>query len=349
MHRIILALLLGLVMNLAAFSQQPSLTADDYARAEKFLGYNTNPLVLHSGVRPTWLPDDRFWYRITTERGSEFILVNPANGSRNSAFDHARVAAALSSASGAAYEGYRLPFTTFTFEDGGSSIAFNVANRRWRCDAQGSSCVPAARSNEPSNSILSPDRKRAAFIRDHNLWVRDLTSGAETQLTRDGVPDFGYATNNAGWIRSNDPVLLWSPDSRRIATFQHDGRGVGEMYLLHTAVGRPKLEAWKYPLVGDPKIFEIHRVIIDVEEAQVTRLQMPADPHRSSLCDHIECTGVLADAEWSADGRQLAFISTSRDHKRATLRVADAVSGKVRDVIDEQVATYFEGGSDRAN
>ena len=47
-------------------------------RAEKFMGYNTTPLVLHSGVHATWLPDDRFWYRTTTENGSEAMLVDPA-------------------------------------------------------------------------------------------------------------------------------------------------------------------------------------------------------------------------------------------------------------------------------
>ena len=50
--------------------------------------------------------------------------------------------------------------------------------------------------------------------------------------------------------RSDRPVLLWSPDSRKIATFQHDARGVGEMYLVTTNVGHPELDAWKYPLPG---------------------------------------------------------------------------------------------------
>src|SRR5881409_316405 len=121
------------------------------------------------------------------------------------------------------------------------------------------------------------------------------------------------------------------------------------MYLVHTAIGHPTLEAWKYPLVGDAKIFEIQRVIIDVDAASVVRLQMTPDPHRSSLCDDVQCEGPFADVEWSADSKQLAFVSSSRDHKRATLRVADAATGKVRDVIDEQVATYFEGGNDRPN
>src|SRR5207237_9324091 len=108
-------------------------------------------------------------------------------------------------------------------------------------------------------------------------------------------------------------------------------------------------EAWKYPLIGDSKIVEIQRVIVDVDAARVIRLQMPPDPHRSSLCDHVQCDGTFADVQWSADSTQLAFVSSSRDHKRATLRVADATTGKVRDVIDEKVDTYFEGGNDRPN
>src|SRR5262249_52360461 len=159
-------------------------------------------------------------------------------------------------------------------------LTFNIGNRRWTCDIQGNACTNADRSPASGDGVLSPDGKRSAFIRDFNLWVRDLTSGEEKQLTTDGVKDFGYATDNAGWTRSNRPVMLWSPDSKKIATFQHDGRGVGEMYLVHTAVGHPTLEQWKYPLPGDDKIFEIQRVIIDVDSAKVIRLQMPPDPHR---------------------------------------------------------------------
>jgi dipeptidyl-peptidase-4 len=339
-----------LLVSLPGLAQQRVLTTDDYARAEKFLGYNTNPLVLHSGVRPTWLQDDRFWYRVATEQGNAFILADPARDVRTPAFNQVKVAEALSSASGTRYEPFRLPFTTFSFEDINRNIVFSAGNRTWKCDAEGARCAAAPRLAEPpANSVLSPDRKRAAFIRDFNLWVRDLATGKDTQLTVDGVKDFGYATDNAGWIRSERPVLLWSPDSKKIATFQHDSRGTGEMYVVHTAVGHPTLETWKYPLVGDSKIFMIQRVIIDVDTPRVIRLQMPPDPHRSSLCDHVQCEGPFADVEWSADAKQLAFVSSSRDHKRATLRVADAVTGKVRDVIDETVATYFEGGNDRPN
>src|SRR5882757_2882234 len=77
---------------------QQKFTAADYQRAEKFMTYNTTPLVLRSGVRPNWLPDDRFWYRVTTAEGAEFILVDPAKGTRVPAFDHVKLAAALATA-----------------------------------------------------------------------------------------------------------------------------------------------------------------------------------------------------------------------------------------------------------
>ena len=77
-----------------------ALTAEDYARAEKFLAYKTNPLVSHMPGRGTWFEGDRFWYRVSMGDGSEFVLVDAAKGTRAPAFDHERLAAALSSATG---------------------------------------------------------------------------------------------------------------------------------------------------------------------------------------------------------------------------------------------------------
>jgi len=337
-------------------------TAADYARAEKFMGYNTTPLVFHSGVRPTWLPDERFWYRNVGSEGSEFVLVDPAKGTRAPAFDHTKLAAALSAAATTTFDAQHLPFTAFDFSADMLSISFTVRGRLWKCDLSANVCkdegaAPAGpagpgggRAGAGRNDVLSPDGKRATFIRDWNLWVRDVASGKETQLTSDGVKDFGYATNNAGWTRSDRPVVAWSPDSKKIATFQQDQRGTGEMYLVDTRVGHPNLQAWKYPLVGDAVVTMIQRVIIDLDGPRVIRLQMPPDQHRGSLCDDLVCRGGLwEDVQWNADATQLAFVSTSRDHKLTQLRIADAATGALREVLEEKVDTYFESGNGRVN
>ena len=200
-----------------------------------------------------------------------------------------------------------------------------------------------------SNDIISPDGKKAAFIKDWNLWVKDVETKKETQLTIDGIKDFGYATDNAGWKHSDRAILLWSPDSKKIATFQQDQRNVSDMYLVSTNVGTPKLEAWKYPLPVDKDIIRIHRVIIEVEQPKVLRLKIPSDARRGTLCDDISCSGSFDDNEWSADATKLAFVSSSRDHKEAKLRIADAKTGDVKEVMEERSATQYESGQGSVN
>src|SRR5262249_33103227 len=159
--------------------------------------YNTTPLVLHRAGRSTWVSDqngERFWYRTTTEQGSEAFIVNAADGVK-------RIC--------------DLPACRAAADEGGRG------------------------GRPPRLDVRSPDGKRPGFIRGWTLWVRDLGSGKESQLTTDGVKDFGYATDNAGWTRSDRPILVWSPDSKKIATFQQDQRRVSDMYLVDTTVGHP--------------------------------------------------------------------------------------------------------------
>ena len=326
-----------------------TVTAADYARAEQYLGYNTTPLVSHGPVQANWLPNDRFWYRNVTATGSEFILVDATRAAKAPAFNHAAVAATLTTALGRPVSAARLPFTQITFTADGQSFSFDNDTRRWTCGVQGAPCTSADRPARIPNSIASPDGKLAAFIRDYNLWVRDIASGADRQLTTDGIKDYGYATDNAGWIRSDSPVLVWSPDSKKIATFQQDQRKAGDMYLVNTVAGHPTLSAWKYPLPGDEFVTMIERVVIDVAAAKVTRLQMGQDQHRSTLCDDVKCGGEWVDVQWHPDGSQVAFVSTSRNHQQANLRVADATTGAIREVLEEKGETFLESGNGRVN
>ena len=273
------------------------LTDNDYAHAESLLNYGTAPLVDNVMGNPNWLSGDRFWYRVLTAQGSEFVLVNMVKGTRTAASDPAKLGVDTSRAKGGA-----------------------------------------------SNEDVSPDGKKAVFIKAYNLWVRDLASGQETQLTTDGVKDFGYATDNAGWKSSDRPIVRWSPDSRKVATFQQDERNVGDMYLVTTNVGHPVLHAWKYPLPGDKEIAMIQRVIINIDVPKVIRLQAAPDPHRATLSDDISSGGSLDDVDWNADATQLAFVSTSRDHKDEKIRIADAATGAVREVFEETVPTQYESG-----
>ena len=370
---IALAALLATAMLPAPVTAQPPpapVTAEDYARAESLLASTTSGLVFGASVQPVWLADGRFWYRNTVPGGAEYVLVDPEAGTRTRLFDHDRLSDAIGAAAGAPVEPVGLAIRAVELDGTGGALTAQAGDTWLRCDLESYRCEPgdAPPEGDPL-AIISPDGAGAAFIRGHNLWLRDLDTGAEIPLTTDGVEDYGYATNNAGWVRRDSPVLLWSPDSRMIATFQHDARGVGMMHMAATRVGRPELASWRYPLPGDSLIFRISRVVIHLDGGvqgeggvagsagtaasaapHVVRLQMPPDPHRSSTTDHVAGPGgVFLDVEWSADGSQLAFLSNSRDHKRAQLRVADPHTGVVRDVLEETEETFFESGSRTPN
>ena len=163
----------------------PEVTTEDYSHAVRFLGNNTRDLVTRDRVRPEWLDDGRFWYRIRTDKGWEYVLYDPDKKTRKVAGSKAEL-----------------------FGDVGYEETPEIDD----------------------SVVLSPDGTKVAFLRDWNLWMRDLRSGKEIALTTDGVMDFGYATDNAGWRKSDRPVLLWSPDSKKIATYKQDQRHVDKMY-----------------------------------------------------------------------------------------------------------------------
>jgi len=201
------------------------------------------------------------------------------------------------------------------------------------------------------NEVLSPDGKYAAFIRDWNLWIKEIDRGNEKQLTTDGIENYGYGTDNAGWKHSDMPILSWSPDSRKIATYRQDQRHVSTMYLVKTKIGAPELQAWKYPLPGDKDIIRIYRVIIDIsqEPATIVSLKMGSDARRGTLCDDISCEGGFDDVSWSDDSRKFVFVSTSRDHKQENIRITDTETGIVEDIFEEKVPTQYESGQGTIN
>lgn len=301
----IFSLVISCLIVTSAQDNNLALSTSDYAQAEKMLRHGTSPLVDRESVRPTWLPDGRFSYRILIPDGVEYVLYDPANKSRKTASSQKTL-----------LEGIELE-TPVTY----------------------------IRRKE----ILSPDKKRVVYIKDWNLWIRDLSSGEESQLTYDGIENFGYATDNAGWRKSDRPIVLWSPDSRKIATFQQDQRHVSDMYLVATNVGAPEVQKWKYPLPEDEDIIRIHRIIIDLEANKIIRLDTPADPRRGTLCDDISCSGAFDDNVWSPDGSKLVFVSSSRDHKEAKLRIADSATGEVKEIFNETVETQYESGQGTIN
>jgi len=360
-------LLTSLCVFTLPLAAQQVYAAHDYSQAERWMSYNVHSLVHHTIGGVEYLPDGRIFYRDPGAGGVVYMVANPAKGTMAPAFDNAKLAAALKTASKRAVDAARLNVESYTPDVSGSGFSVDLGWGKFHCVVDTLCAVvgPPEQPAQPGDKTvvpppavkpappgvrrakapfdLSPDKKLAVFIRDNNLWVRTEATGEERQLTTDGVKDFGYATDNAGWTHSDAPIVLWSADSKKIATFQLDQRKTGMLYLVPVTNRHPELEAWHYPLVGDKDVTMIERVVIDVDAAKVVRLKMPPDQHRSTECDDVSCKGGSGwdDVEFAPDGKTLAFVSTSRDHKDEWLRVADTATGDVREVFHDHVDTYY--------
>ncbi|MGB1199395.1 MAG: DPP IV N-terminal domain-containing protein [Thalassotalea sp.] len=318
-------------------------TEADYQRAEQRLSQTTKKLVTGTVSVPNWMSNGELSYRSFTENGDQFFVVNPATQKKSLAFDHQKLAESLARVTEQKIEFNQLPFYRIDINKK-NKLSIAVKGKAYQCDLTNYLCRKD-KATKKRNELLAPNGKVAVFIREHNLWLRELSTNAETQLTTDGIKDFGYGTNNAGWVRRSTPVVKWSPDSKKLTTFKHDGREVGDMGIVSTAVGHPKIDVWKYPLPGDKNIFKIHRVVIDVTSGELVTLDMAPDDHRSTITDHVAGRdGSLLDVDWADDGQSFAFVSSSRDHKTATLKIADANTGKVKTLFTETQKTFFESG-----
>ncbi len=332
--------------------ENESITAEDYANAEKHFSSHMDKFVYGNLSDGNWENDSIFIYQKKLKDGKEFYKINSVKKQKTKAFDHDKLASALKEFSEEEVIPTNLPFSKFSFINE-NTIGFSVKEQKYICnlDNYTVSRDTALGATKESNEYVAPNGKIAAYIDNHNLWIRNLETNKKTQLTFDGKQDYGYATNNAGWIKSNGAVLKWSPNSDKIATFQQDSRGVSEMYLTSTNVGHPKLEAWKHPLPGDSLVFKLERVIIHLNtKPKIVRLKMDSDFQRSTITDHVaDRDGAFFDNEWNEEGSKLAFVSSSRDHKIAHLKIADAYTGSVTPILKEETKTYYESGVNKIN
>ncbi|MBX3147288.1 MAG: DPP IV N-terminal domain-containing protein [Gemmatimonadales bacterium] len=325
------------------------ISRSQYAAAERMLPANADKLVFRDKIVPQWIDGgNRFWYRVRTPAGAEFILVDPARRSRRPAFDHGRLAAELGRVLARGVAADSLPFETLTWEEKGKapSILVVIEQKTYRCELDRYRCGQEE-SGPPRlpNELLSPDGKWGLSHRDHNLWLREVASGAEGQLTHDGVRRHAYGLHpesNTVWATvqraglPQPPMALWSPDSRRILTHRLDERGLAESHLIQSVPAeglRPKLWSFVFPFPGD-SLSQAQWLVIDVNSGGMTPLGGRFGmAYNSPIAFH---------EAWWGDSVTAYFISRERASKSYRLMQADARSGRVSALAEERGPTMVE-------
>ncbi|AHH96558.1 S9 family peptidase [Kutzneria albida] len=326
-------------------------TTQDYQAAEQLLRRPARPgeLVIGDKIKPQWLDGGaRFWYGVSNGTGKRFVLVDPAAGTREPAFDHARLAAALAAASGQQVAPEALPFRAI--ELAGNAVEFFAFDEYWRCHLDSYACE-RAKFTPPGNplDVPSPDRRFAVSQRGHDLWARSLSEGREWALTTDGAPDYQYGSSpeclgNGTLLRKFGlphlpPAVAWSPDSTKVLTHRTDERGVRQTHLTEARPadgGAPQPHTQRYPYAGDETMPLAELVVLDLAAGTVVRAQV--EPLPMPMVSPI----MLKWAWWAADGSAVYYLSQPRDRRTLTLHRLDPATGEVTTVLSETGATRVE-------
>ncbi|MFD6181341.1 DPP IV N-terminal domain-containing protein [Streptomyces goshikiensis] len=326
-------------------------TTENYQAAEQLLRRAARPgeLVVGDRVRPQWIEGGaRFWYAVSNGVGRRFVLVDPAAGTREPAFDHTLLAAALATASGQPVDPEALPFTAI--ERAGNAVEFAAFGAYWRCRLDSYVCEPAAFTPPGSPlEVPSPDKTVAVSRRGHDLWARSLSDGREWALTTDGAPDHQYgpgpdSTANATLLRKIGlpylpPAVAWSPDSTKVLAHRTDERDVRLTHLVEARPadgGAPLAHTQRYAHAGDEHVPLAELVVLDVAAGTVVRAR--AEPLLMPLLSPITAQW----AWWAPDGSAVYYLARPRDQRTLTLHRLDPVTGEVSTVLSESGATRVE-------
>ena len=312
-----------------------TLTSSDYARAEKMLAPYRARKVPGSALEPHWLSDGtRFWYQV----GRRYVAVDPGDGTRRAAFDHDRLAAALSEESGHAATGSDLPITGVEIRVD-AAVRFTAFDERWEWSDDAGLSARTDAQPVPGD-VPSPDEAWVAFRRDGNIWVRSRDGEEEFALTDDAEPHFDYGglpdtTGGRALMRVLGlpplSILHWSPDSTRILVQRIDQRDLAELVLVESTPAdgsRPKEHRTRYTMPGEDAVATMTWNVLDVNGRKVVRQQDEPTP--------IMHNTALVYAWWTGKaGEAVHFLQHSRDARTLQLRRLDPATGVTTTLISE--------------
>lgn len=171
--------------------------------------------------------------------------------------------------------------------------------------------------------VVSPDGKWAAYVRRHNVFVRNPESGTERQLSSDGTADDVYLER-----------IRWSPDSQKLVVMQEKAGETRTVYMVESSPKdqlQPKLHSMEYAKPGDklpvarPRLFEVN----SLKQIHISEELFPN-------------AWRISDVRWQPDSKRFTFLYNQRGHQVLRIIVVDAETGETSTLVDEQSDTFID-------
>ncbi len=319
-------------------------TADDYKRADT-LRQRLRGKVVGGRVEPQWLSDGhRFWYRADRPGEThEFILVDAEAATRHLAFNHARLAEALSRVTGTPRDPAHLTIDRIGLDGNGPEalLTFESDGKAWRFHSDTGVLETVPRPAPPPRSVPprrfrgggrrrssrheeeSPDGRFVALLKNHNVELRDNITGESFPLSAEGTEADGYESG-----------LHWAPDSSRLVALRTRGGDRHTVHLIESTPSdqlQPRLHAFEYLKPGDkvpvpsPHLFEV------------------ANRREIAIADTLfPNPWSLEDVAWSADSSRFTFLYNQRGHQVVRIIAVDAADGAASAIVEETSPTFVD-------
>lgn len=334
-----------LLLSLSGQNSFSQITEETYHKAEYFLSNRIQQEVYHLDVSPNWSDDKkRFWHQTYTKDGKRFFQTDIEKGQTKEAFDHEELAELLSEKSGETIDFKNLPFNRIQLKDDGS-LAFEWLNKDWTYK-DGDLESKRASSDAGDRSVsISPNGNWKAYVKNFNLFVENLETGKEIQLSYDGKKDYEYASF-WGWSdmvlgengeRPEHLSINWSPDSKKIQTQIVDLRLAEKMLLLDNSQDdkfRPQLMGYYRASPGDTTVVMYTPVLFDVESKEETKFSGLSLPHFIGM-----------NLSWDSESENLYGTYLQRGFKSFDLIEINVGSKEIRKVYTESSPSHVNNNT----
>jgi dipeptidyl-peptidase-4 len=284
--------------------------------------------------QPSWLSSGSSYIvpRPARDGGTELVRVDIASGTET----------VIARADQLAAEGRRLDVEDISLSgDEQTAILFHNSVQVWRTNTRGLFTVydfrtgkltPVSRkSGLQMFAKLSPDGKKVGFVRDNNLFVTDLASGREDQLTKDGSENVINGTTD--WVYEEElglrDAFRWSPDSKHIAFWRFDQSAVPAMPIVDELGLYPKVSTLRYPKAGEPNS-RVRVGIIHLGTAQPTWLSVGPDTGQ-----------YFARMEWVGSD-SVVVQRMPRKQNQVDVMLLSAATGRGRIVMSDRDSAYVD-------
>lgn len=311
-------------------------TLKDYNRAYA-LGKKYNyGRVENMNINPHWIEgNDKFWFISETNGEKAYKVFDTKTLKEKNLFSLAALSQALAGATGKDCDPGNLRLESLEVDKDCNAIEFSYAGSRWKYNIKKDrlenlgvlppQAIPphwmVVDEEKSDREIVSPDGKKAAFIRDNNVWVKDLSSNKETQLTYNGTIG-NYYSSEIKWNPKGDKIALnrIRPVEKRYVYYVESSPSRGSQPILHKQ---------EYAKPGD-ELRQKTPVIIDVDSIKIMEA---GNELFSNQYD-------LYGPDWTND-TAVVFEHNERGHKNYRLLEMSAADGSVRPLVAESHDKYI--------